>query len=445
MSDPRRLCCALVLCGLVLGGVARAGGDEPFLVLENPYPDELISSAFTVEWPIVLNIESIGISQKASDEYLSYAWILDASSRETVWRMDAEQRDRVADSRVFRSAEESIPLPAGTYVVYLWAGSRWGRGVKISGVRNLLNDLADLLSREDPTDELDKYLERCFVSLSVAGDSAPAVKPAVPPEPSGSLVSLVRVENGSRDVQPFRVKRDTRVRVRAQGESYHGDQDLADFAWIADANTDATVWRMKDSESRPAGGAEKNRLCDKTLDLPAGEYLLCYFSDDSHAWNRWNSAPPLDPDAWGVALLPTRGYRDGDLEPVALDALTGSRGILARMIGVGDDEELVEEFTLDRRERLHLTVLGELVGGEFFDFGWIEDRESGHRVWVMEPEECGPAGGGRKNRIFDGEITLDAGRYRAVYVSDGSHSFDGWNSTPPDEPHRWGLTLRRAD
>ena len=54
------------------------------------------------------------------------------------------------------------------------------------------------------------------------------------------------------------------------------------------------------------------------------------------------------------------------------------------------------------------------------------------------------AGGGRKNRIYDGTIFLEAGKYEATFISDGSHSFEDWNDDPPNQPDKWGITIKLA-
>ncbi|MEE9270636.1 MAG: hypothetical protein V3V49_10300, partial [Candidatus Krumholzibacteria bacterium] len=51
-----------------------------------------------------------------------------------------------------------------------------------------------------------------------------------------------------------------------------------------------------------AGGADKNRLYNDTLELEPGEYVLFYESDGSHSFNRWNAKPPADPWNWGVTV-----------------------------------------------------------------------------------------------------------------------------------------------
>ena len=55
------------------------------------------------------------------------------------------------------------------------------------------------------------------------------------------------------------------------------------------------------------------------------------------------------------------------------------------------------------------------------------------------------AGGGKKNRMVNTSIVLDAGTYTLHYKSDDSHSFGDWNTDPPDDPTMWGITLYRDD
>ena len=48
-----------------------------------------------------------------------------------------------------------------------------------------------------------------------------------------------------------------------------------------------------------------------------------------------------------------------------------------------------------------------------------------------------------KNRVFDGVITLPAGNYVLRYRSDGTHSYNDWNTDPPDDPESWGIAVFR--
>ena len=76
---------------------------------------------------------------------------------------------------------------------------------------------------------------------------------------------------------------------------------MFDYGWIEDAATGKPVWQMKESDTRHAGGAGKNRLVDAVVTLPAGRYRLRYKSDDSHSFDNWNALPP-EINFWGVAV-----------------------------------------------------------------------------------------------------------------------------------------------
>ena len=78
---------------------------------------------------------------------------------------------------------------------------------------------------------------------------------------------------------------------------------MHDYAWIVDESNGRTVWRMTFDKTEHAGGAEKNRVAEDIVRLPAGEYTLRYRSDDSHSFNNWNSEAPRDAENYGVTLF----------------------------------------------------------------------------------------------------------------------------------------------
>jgi hypothetical protein len=63
---------------------------------------------------------------------------------------------------------------------------------------------------------------------------------------------------------------------------------------------------MRFEDTEPAGGAEKNRVFEGTITLPAGSYVVHYTSDGSHSYNSFNDDPPDDPIAWGITVFRTR-------------------------------------------------------------------------------------------------------------------------------------------
>jgi CubicO group peptidase (beta-lactamase class C family) len=113
---------------------------------------------------------------------------------------------------------------------------------------------------------------------------------------------------------------------------------------------------------------------------------------------------------------------------------------LAQIVKVTDEEDKVVEFTLPREQSVRIFAIGEGTGGSMYDYGWIENAETGKPVWEMKEPLTIHAGGAGKNRQVDTVQMLPAGKYRLHYKSDDSHSFDNWNALPP-EINFWGIAL----
>jgi len=90
-------------------------------------------------------------------------------------------------------------------------------------------------------------------------------------------------------------------------------------------------------------------------------------------------------------------------------------------------------------------AIGEGQNNEMFDYGYIEAGSTGKIIWQMTYSMTFHAGGGRKNRMVNTTILLDKGEYRLHYLSDDSHSFNHWNTDPPDDPTMWGITLYKEE
>ena len=113
--------------------------------------------------------------------------------------------------------------------------------------------------------------------------------------------------------------------------------------------------------------------------------------------------------------------------------------VIAQIVQVVDKEDKSVAFSLASNQDVRIYAAGEGQAGEMFDYGWIED-DKGSRVWEMKERETAHAGGAGKNRKVDVQITLPAGNYKLRYKTDDSHSFDHWNSLPPDI-NFWGIAI----
>jgi hypothetical protein len=117
-----------------------------------------------------------------------------------------------------------------------------------------------------------------------------------------AIAEIVRVRDNADQTAEFTLPQEQSVRVFAIGEGQTGE--MFDYGWIENVGTGKRVWEMKQPETKPAGGAPKNRLIDVNVTLPAGKYRLRYKSDDSHSFDAWNAFPPAI-NFWGIALYST--------------------------------------------------------------------------------------------------------------------------------------------
>jgi hypothetical protein len=255
-------------------------------------------------------------------------------------------------------------------------------------------------------------------------------------------VSLTRVRNNDYVSAGFSLKFDTRLRVYCIGER-DNDEDLADYGWIVDAKTHERVWEMRDVDTYHAGGAEKNRMVDEIITLPKGMYLACFQTDGSHAYQSWNSDPPYDEEHWGLTIM--GAGEKFDPKSVSTFSEEAEKGVIAQIITVSDDKHLSKAFTLDRPTKIRVYAIGEGQNREMYDYGWIEDANTGRTVWEMTYNMTMHAGGAKKNRMVNTSILLDKGTYELRYETDDSHSFNDWNADPPDDRAHWGITLYKEE
>jgi hypothetical protein len=211
-----------------------------------------------------------------------YGWIENADTRESVWAMRYQATDPAGGAAKNRVEEQLLSLPPGRYVVhYVTDGSH---------------------SFDDWNSAPPSRPEEWGVVVAAAGGAIPpgSVSPFDPEEDPNAVASIRRVGNNARESRRFQLDRETRLLVIAVGEGAR--DEMVDRGWITDASSGRTVWEMRYEATESAGGARKNRLAREEITLGPGAYELHYESDDSHAFGRFNDAPPFDPEAWGIAV-----------------------------------------------------------------------------------------------------------------------------------------------
>jgi len=255
------------------------------------------------------------------------------------------------------------------------------------------------------------------------------------PEP---IISINKVWDNEYISQGFELKTNMDLRILCIGEG--DDSNLSDYGWIINADTRSTIWDMNSERTENAGGARKNRMVDETISLDKGKYIVFYKTDDSHSYEEWNSPPPFLKDKWGITIW-TVNKSDENKVTLFSEKDYKNENVVVQITRVRDDEEIRRSFSLKNDTRLRIMALGEGDRQGMFDFGWIENAETGRIVWDMTYRKTTHAGGAKKNRLFNDVIILPAGDYNVFFKTDDSHSYHDWNSRPPDDEEMYGITI----
>lgn len=389
-----------------------------FVRPEDNYHEE---KGFTLDKEMTLKIIAIGEYYSSGRVFVDFGWIIDADSREKVWKMDKWNTSWAGGGRKNRCFYGEITLPAGNYIAhYVTDDSHCFGG----------------WNAPPPYDPL-----HYGMIITTTGGDLKHARSFEDDYSEPTIVSLTRIRDGQFKKKGFTLKTEASVHIIALGEYGYTDE-FVDYGWIEGLDDDNVYWEMTEDNTDYAGGATKNRMFDGIVKLPAGSYMVHYASDDSHSYRRWNDSPPYDQKMWGITVYGAGRDFDTSLVETFTEAPVGT-GTLVAITGVGDDEDIQESFTLDSPQKVHIYALGEGQSGEMFDYGWIENARNGDIVWEMTYRKSRHAGGARKNRFVDTHILLEAGEYDVYYVTDGSHSFPDFNASRPNRAHKWGITITK--
>lgn len=391
--------------GNALISIVRAGNNEN------------IKKSFSVDSDIKLNIMQIG--EQADDQLYDFAWIVNANTYEKIWPNNETRFKKAGGGSKNKSTFQTISVPKGTYTLYYTSDDSHSF------------DKWNVLPPYDPQ----------FWGITIWPDDGDKSKTKAIEPVDPFVIKLNKAKNNAYLSQAFTLKKDMKIRILSEGES-SGDFDMADYGWIINNDTHSKVWEFTQRKGQYAGGAEKNRLVNQEIDLPKGNYTAYFVTDDSHAFDNWNSAPPLVPELWGLSILV-----DHDKDSFILtDAKVASKSqIIAEIVMVRDDERISKKITLNKDTKIRIYAIGEGVDGDMVDLGWIKNKSTDKIVWEMTYRATERAGGAEKNRVYDGTIILPAGEYSIYFETDGSHSYRDWNDTPPYDQERYGITIYQIE
>ena len=388
------------------------------LSLSALWDKEYQHQGFVLEKPVEVVVYAIG--EGRDDVLYDYGWIVNAKTGARVWEMTEAGTQHAGGASKNRSVHETISLPAGQYAAFF------------------VTDDSHSYKEWNAPPPYDPVF--WGMTVWVKDESMRKfVKPYEykPAEEKNVIVDLTRLRDDESRSKSFTLKKAMDVHIHAVGEGR--DSEMSDYGWIVDASSRRKVWTMRYKETSYAGGDRKNRLVDQVIHLERGSYIVHFVTDGSHSYQSWNSSPPYEPERWGITIA--AAGEQFDPKDIGSAEERENPSALASIVRVGNDERRRKEFSLPRESDIHIYSIGEGRSGEMFDYGWIEDARTGKTVWEMKYRKTEHAGGAEKNRLFEGTITLPAGRYIVFYETDGTHAYDDWNDSPPDDPEGWGITV----
>jgi hypothetical protein len=255
---------------------------NPLVDLTKIGDNRFVSQGLQVKSPIEIRILCLGESTNDKD-YVDYGWIINADSHETVWTMNGRVGENAGGAEKNRMINETIKLQPGNYIVYY----------ETDGSHSYpdWNDAAPY----DPTkwgitiwpvDNKDRSKADLFLAANFKNKDA--------------LAQIIRVGDNERLKKSFTLQNDSKIRVYVIGEGF--ESGMEDYGWIENAETGKVVWDMSYRRTDYAGGAQKNRMINEIITLPAGKYAVYYKTDDSHSYRDWNDDPPTDQDDYGITL-----------------------------------------------------------------------------------------------------------------------------------------------
>jgi hypothetical protein len=447
----------LALAAFVSRGVA---GEKSVVSLKNFCDTELKSAGIELNRTTRFHVKALGGGGDygwtyKSSEMFAYGWILDATTRKLVWKMDVDNTSRAKKERSF---DDVVTLSPGSYEVYFAVPTFAYHttfthfltnvdhrvkplfGDHKSGKKNEFIDMFKNWWSDDIAEDWEKRCNAWGIDLLLDESEARGIRTFTPPR---ELPNVVVKVTGRGDDQltrtGFSVLQPTTIDIYALGEG-SGEYDMYDYSWIVNAATRQRVWEMGWRQRSKAGGADKNIECTDEVTLAKGDYVLYNITDDSHSEADWNAPPPYDPYNWGTTISVAN---ERDKKNIKLFPYTEDQNVILAITKVRDNEHRTEGFTLNQDANVRIYAFGERGNSRrsMADYATIVDANSRAKVWSMNVDQSMYAGGASKNRYVDNIIPLPRGSYTVTYITDDSHAYDDWNDKPPFDQQHYGITI----
>lgn len=274
-----------------------------------------------------------------------------------------------------------------------------------------------------------------------------------------TVAEIKDLRNGDLESVGFTLKKGADIDIDIVAIKAPRNRSMLAYAWIIDSDTRKLVWEL---ESRRTKRYKKNSLLRKksTVEyLKAGSYELYYSVRNREHWG-WNSFNGdflyelsnlfADDDDRRLrkrdirecyVKLSSNELQAADIERFEIDG--GHAGALIKHTQLGDSEFIKTGFELSQSGKLRIYSLIEQPGKNEVpvDHAWIINMETRERVWEIDKWDAEYAGGSEKNQLFNDEVKFEKGKYVLYVVTDGSHSYEEFNASPPYDPINWGITI----
>ena len=461
-------CAGLLVYRVFVGAPEREG----FIVFENLESADLYERSIQIDKQVQFEIKARGGIDLESGTLAAYAWISDLENGQVVWVMEPGGNVETK-RRYIAEAHDFVTLNPGLYTLYFTTygsnssshQSEWGRGDRENGWQ--------------------KYEEEWFLTASlVQGETTDLklvrhddqlVHPVFSRDEDMIWSTGPMGDDESSEVT-IEVKSDIRVRLYGAGEI---DREVRDFAYVDDLEANNRRWSLNLENSEYGGGASINRQFQTELLLKKGHYTVGYQTNDEHAYEDWEGNPPYFPSQWGVTVSVPSNKRHlvrlltddeewnepraeqefagmAAVDGTAYQGISTSSSAIAELSGgeenfllafnqLGNGIDTSSVFVLEEKTQLHIISLGEITkSGERYDYGTIQEKNSGTIVWQLDLEHSVPAGGHDSNRMFNGMVVLEPGTYEVRFKTDETHAFGAFDTQPPTHPEAWGITIAYA-
>ncbi len=414
----------VIVAGLVIWRMNAGPGGIGIVSLSDLEDRKLYEKTFEVFTPVTVHLDGIVAyeDERLGSVLAVIPWMVSRDTDEVVWTASADNLERDGVKAILA---DSLALVEGQYTLYLSTlgpdRTSWKERATLGLKPHWMN------------------YESFWRMDLIAPEGSLALTPRLD-KSSSSNGSLFQADLTSR------AKESTIMLHVAErgGLQLEGGvtvcNDNCDDISLKSIPSGVVVWSLDDAETTASGGSRVNRYLSTTIELERGVYEFT-FAPGLHHNGVWTETPPSLPYDWDFTLSSAASGRIRPLDPWKLAQP------LIDQLGLGDSEMRQSRLTIEDSLDVIVFALGEMSSpSDRYDWGWIENEETGETVWQMEYEETSQGGGNRQNRSAKAILTLAPGTYLVGFKTDGSHSFAaGFNKSSPDNAERWGMAVFPLD